>query len=220
MLKHRDCGIRLKSYPNDLVVRRASAWLESLTSTKTSFKRDSLNQQRLTDLAADLGAYVAGSRDSKRELDLLQRTRALPQAMREQLLVPLLDLNATVALVLIHRAQLSRAAYLAVFQRGLDEADASSIYQWMAATIVHLGWQKVFSVLRQELTVRPHRVAAALYHVPALCGGEQTLSGSLPTTILLDEFCQLVVLCHARGYMVCTDERAFQVIIDRARRAT
>lgn len=171
-------------------------------------------------MAADLRAYVDGSRDSKRELDLLQRIRALPQAMREPLLVPLLDLNATVALALIDRAQLSRAAYLAIFQRGLDEADASSIYQWMAATVVHLGWQKVFSVLRQALTVNPRLVAAALYHVPALCGSEQTLSGSLPTTTLLDEFCQLVELCHAKGYMVCTDERAFQVIRDRARRTT
>jgi len=179
-----------------------------------------LNEREPTELAADLRAYVGGSRDSKRELALLRRIRALPQAMRRQLLVPLLDLNAGVALVLIHRAQLSRADYLAILQRGLEEADASFISKWMEATVVHLGWRKVFSVLRQELAVKPRRLAAALYHVPYLCRGKQTLSGTLPTTALLDEFCQLVELCHRKGYVVCPDKQAYQVIRDRASRTT
>ena len=183
-------------------------------------KENILNEQELTELSDDLRAYVGGRRDSKRELALLRKIRALPQAMRQQLLVPLLDLNAGVALVLIHRAQLSRAAYLAVLQRGLDEADASAISYWMSTTVVHLGWRRVFSVLRQELSVKPRRVAAALYHVPYLCRSKQTLSGSLPTAALLDEFCQLVMLCHEKGYAVCTDREAFQAIRDRARQTT
>ena len=140
--------------------------------------------------------------------------------MRQQLLIPLLDLNPTVALPLIARAQLSRADYLVVLKRALVDADASSISQWMAATIAHLGWRKVFSVLRQELVVKPRRVAMALYHVPHLCSYEHTLSGSLSTPALLDEFCQLVELCHRMGYVVCPDEQAFQVIRDRTRRTT
>lgn len=179
-------------------------------------------QTELTDLAADLRAYVYGSRDSKRELALLRRIRALPQAMRLQILAPLLDLNATVTLVLVDHAQLSRAAYLAILQRGLDEADASSIYQWMAATVFHLGWRKVFAVLRQALSTNPHRGASALYHVPGLCRGDpasDTLSSSLPTDALLDEFCQLVELYHRNGHVVCPDTRVFQLIKDRARSA-
>lgn len=179
-----------------------------------------MNEQEPRELAAELGAYVVGSRDSKRELALLRRIRVLPQATRQQLLAPRLDLSPTVALLLNHRAQLSRADYVVVLQRGLDDADASSISQWMAATMSHLGWRKVVSVLRQELGVKPRRVAMALYQVPYLCRGEQTFSGSLPTTALLDEFCQLVELCHRMGYMVCTDERAFQAIRNRARRTT
>lgn len=124
--------------------------LESRTSTR---RENVLNQQKPADLAADLRAYVGGSRDSKRELGLLRRIRALRQAMRPQLLVPLLGLNVTVALALIDRAQLSRSGYLAVLQRGLDEADASFIYQWMVSTVFHLGWRKVFSVLRQARSV-------------------------------------------------------------------
>jgi len=133
-------------------------------------------------------------------------------------LVPLLDLDATVALVLVDRAQLSKDAYLAILQRGLDQADASSIIHWLAATVAHLGWRKVFSVLRQELAVKPRRVSFALYHVPYLSFNKRFLS--LPTTALLDEFCQLVELCHQKGYVVCPDAQAFLAITDRARRTT
>jgi len=176
-----------------------------------------LDQQEPTDLAGDLRAYLAGSRDSKRELALLRRVRAQPQEMRQQLLVPLLDLNTDVVLEIANRAQLSRAAYLAILKRGLDEADASSIRHWLAATVLHLGWRKVFSVLRQELAVKPRRVSFALYHVPYLSFDKPFLS--LPTTTaLMDEFCQLVELCHRKGYVVCPDKPAFEVIRDRALR--
>jgi hypothetical protein len=178
-----------------------------------------VNQQELTDLATDLRAYVCGSRDSKREVALLRRIRAFPQAMRLQILAPLLDLNATVSLVLVDRAQLSRAAYLAILQRGLDKADASSIYEWMAATVSHLGWRKVFAVLRQTLSTNPRRGASALYHAGGMVWGNpasHTLSGSLPADAL-DEFCQLVELYHRNGQVVCPDAQEFQLIRDRAR---
>jgi hypothetical protein len=179
-----------------------------------------VSQQELTDLAADLRAYVCGSRNSKCEQALLRRIRALPQATRLQILAPLLDLNATVALVFVDRAQLPRPAYLAILQRGLDEADASSIYKWMAATVFHLGWHEVFAELRQALSRNPRRGASALYHVPGLCRGHDMLSGSLPTDELLDEFCQLVELYHRNGHVVCPDEQTFHLIRDRARSTT
>jgi hypothetical protein len=140
--------------------------------------------------------------------------------MRLQILAPLLDLNATVSLVLVDRAQLSRAAYLAILQRGLDEADASSMYEWMAATVSHLGWRKVFALLRQTVSTNPRRGASALYHAGGMVWGNpasQTLSGSLPADALLDEFCQLVELYHQNGHVVCPDARVFQLITDRAR---
>lgn len=179
-----------------------------------------MNQQELTDLAADLRVYVCGSRNSKCEQALLRRIRALPQATRLQMLAPLLDLNAPVALVFVDRAQLPRPAYLAILQRGLDEADASSIYEWMAATVFHLGWRKVFAVLRQALSRNPRHGASALYHVPGLCCGSDTLSGSLPTDALSDEFFQLVELYHRNGHIVCPDAKVLRLIRDRARSMT
>src|ERR1700733_15601182 len=100
------------------------------------------------DLAADLRAYVAGRRHSKQEEALLRRIRALPQSQRMEILAPLLDLKGLTALVLIDHSQLSRADYLAILKRGLAEADASSIKFWLEATVRHLGWRKVFSILR------------------------------------------------------------------------
>jgi len=100
------------------------------------------------ELAADLRAYVAGRRHSRQEEALLRRIRALPQSQRMEILAPLLDLKGLTALVLIDHSQLSRADYLAILKRGLAEADASSIKFWLEATVRHVGWRKVFSILR------------------------------------------------------------------------
>jgi len=118
------------------------------------------------DLATDLRAYVAGRRDSKQEQALLRRIRALPQPQRMEILAPLLDFKGSVALVLADRAQLSRGDYLAILERGLAEADASSIKFWLEATVRHLGWRKVFSILRGIAAPWPSPGASALYHVP------------------------------------------------------
>jgi hypothetical protein len=118
------------------------------------------------DLAADLRAYVAGPRHSKQEQVLLRRIRALPQSQRMEILAPLLSFKGSVALVLADRAQLSRGDYLAILKRGLAEADASSIKFWLEATVRHLGWRKVFSILRDMAAPWPSPGASALYCVP------------------------------------------------------
>jgi hypothetical protein len=171
------------------------------------------------DLAVDLRDYVTGRRDSKRERDLLRRVRALPQAQRAEVLLPLLDLNPRVALVLVNRAQLSLASYLTVFKQGLIKGDASSVKWWMEATVPHLGWRRVFSVLRGALADNPGRGASALYHVPLLCrhnAPQPALSGPLPTAALALEFHQLVVLYQESGHTVC-DESSFKRIKDALR---
>lgn len=87
----------------------------------------------------------------------------MPQRERLVLLTPLLELKVATALVLINRAQLSRTHYLEIFKRGLAEADASSIALWMDATVPHIGWRRIFSVLRGSLATSPRGGAFALY---------------------------------------------------------
>lgn len=124
-----------------------------------------------TDLAADLQAYAAAARrDSKQEQALLRRIRALPQPERMEVLAPLLNFRGWIALSLADRAQLSRRDYLAILKRGLEEADASSIQLWLKATARHLGWQRVFAVLRDMVAPWPCRGALALYHLPYIFG--------------------------------------------------
>jgi hypothetical protein len=118
------------------------------------------------DLAADLREYVTGPRHSKEEQALLRRIRALPSSRRMELLAPLLDIKGSVALILADRAQLSRRDYLAILKRGIADADASSIRFWLEATVCHLGWSAVFSVLRDMAAPWPSPGASALYHVP------------------------------------------------------
>lgn len=148
------------------------------------------------DLAADLRAYVTGRRDSTQEQALLRRIRALPKSQRMEVLAPLLNLNWYVALVLADRAQLPRNDYLAILKRGLAETDASSIKFWLKATLAHLGWRRVISVLREVLTTNPRGAAFALYHVPYF------FSSNAPSRELHVELLQLIVVCHENGHTV------------------
>jgi hypothetical protein len=100
------------------------------------------------ELAADLRAYVAGRRDSKQEQALLRRIRALPQCQRMEIFAPLLRTYWFVTLSIADRAQLTRGDYILIFKRGLAEANASSIKWWMKATVRHIGWRTVISILR------------------------------------------------------------------------
>jgi hypothetical protein len=155
-----------------------------------------LDQSESSDLGVDLRAYASGRRDSKREQALLRRLRALPQPQRMEALVPLLEINLSTALALVDRAQLSRAAYLAVLQRGLIQGNASSVKFWMKATIAHLGWRRVISALREALTTNPRGGAFALYHVPYF------FRDNAPSRELHLELLQLVVLYHEKGHRV------------------
>jgi hypothetical protein len=116
-----------------------------------------------------------------------------------------LEINPRTALIFIDRAQLAPFDYLAIFELGLIKGDASSIALWMDATVPHLGWRKVFSVLRQALSSNPRRGASALYHVPYVCrrnARQPALSGPLPTQELTIEYFQLIELYHEKSYCV------------------
>jgi hypothetical protein len=141
-----------------------------------------------TDLAADLRTYVAGRRDSKQEQALLRRIRALPQPRRMEILAPVLKTHPRWALVLADHAQLARGDYIALFKRGLAEADASSIKIWMKATVRHIGWRTVIPILRDVAAPWPSRGAFALYHMPFLFS-EYPLPPSL-----IEEFVRLLEL--------------------------
>jgi hypothetical protein len=142
----------------------------------------------------------------------LRRVQALPQAQRFEILLPLLELDMRMALLLIGSAQLSQAAYLQVFNEGPVKGDASSVSVWMKATVPHLGWPVVFSILRNAMPTKPQGVANALYHVPYLCAEnapQPALSGPLPSQELADEYFELVVKSQKNGY------RWFQTAISK-----
>jgi hypothetical protein len=141
------------------------------------------------DLAADLRAYVTGRRHSTQEQALLHRIRALPQSQRMEILAPLLNLKESTALVLADRSQLSRGDYLTILKQGLAEADASSIKLWLEATVPHLGWRKVFSILRGMAAPWPSPGASALYHAPFMFRKASPLPPSVKK-----EFIQLLEL--------------------------
>jgi hypothetical protein len=120
------------------------------------------------DLAADLQAYAVGRRDSKHEQALLRRIRALPQPHRMEIIAPLLKTLWPGALSMADRAQLTRGDYVVIFKRGLAEANASSMKWWMKATVRHIGWRTVISILRDVAAPWPSRGAFALYWMPFL----------------------------------------------------
>lgn len=142
-----------------------------------------------TDLAADLQAYAAAARrDSKQEQALLCRIRALPQPERMEIIGLLLKTHCPGALSVADRAQLTRGDYVVIFRRGLLEANASSIRSWMKATVRHIGWRTVLSILREVAAPWPSGGAFALYHMPFLFSDYP-----LPAS-LREEFVQLLEL--------------------------
>jgi hypothetical protein len=130
---------------------------------------------------------------SKQEQALLRRILALPQSQRMEILAPLLGRRGSVALVLADRAELSQDNYIAILKRGIAEADASSVKFWLEATVCHLGWPTVFSVLRDVAAPWPSPGASALYHVPFLFFEVCPLSPSLK-----QEFIQLLELYNRK----------------------
>lgn len=164
-------------------------------------------------LAAEIRAYVTERRGSKRERDLLHAIRALPRAERLPALTPSLKLNARTTLALIDRAQLRKCDYSEVLQRGLHEADASSIALWLRATVPHLGWRKVFQILRKAAAPWPSGGAFAIYHLP-YCFAEVL---PLPTQ-LQPEFCRLVEMFDGLGPLPFLDREKRRIIAETARR--
>lgn len=166
-----------------------------------------MDQSENSGLGVDLRAYVSGRRDSKREQALLQRLRALPQPQRMEILAPLLEINLSTVLALMDRTQLSPAAYLEVLQQGLIQGNASSVKSWMKATVPHLGWRTVYSVLREALTTNPRGGAFALYHLPYV------FRDNVPSRELHVKLLQLIVLYHEKGHRV-VPESGFDRIKD------
>ena len=120
-------------------------------------------------LAADLQAYAAAARrDSKQEQVLLRRIRVLPQPECMETIALLLKARCAGALSMADRAQLRRGDYVVIFKRGLVEANASSIKFWMRATVRHIGWRKVISILREVAAPWPSAGAFAIYHMAFL----------------------------------------------------
>ena len=66
------------------------------------------------------------------------------------------------------RAQLTRGDYVVIFKWGLAEANASSMKSWMKATVRHIGWRTVISILRDVAAPWPSGGAFALYWMPFL----------------------------------------------------
>jgi hypothetical protein len=167
--------------------------------------RPPLNRNhRLMDLAADLHVYVSGRRDSKQEQILLQRILGLGRSERMEVLAPILDLEGRIGFDLANRAQLSRAHYLWILRRGLAQAALGDISSCLEATVHHLGWRKVFSVFREELTRTPRRAAFALHQLSALLREKESSEISI-------EYFRLIVLYHENGHEV-TPKGAFEKI--------
>jgi len=164
-------------------------------------------------LAADIRAYVTERRDSKRERDLLHAIRALPRAERLQALAPSLELNARTTLELIDRAQLPQSDYSEILKRGLREADASSVTLWLRATVPHLGWRKVFQILRKAAAPWPSGGAFAIYHLP-YCFAEFL---RLPSQ-LQPEFCRLIEMYDGLAPLPFLDREKRKTIAETARR--
>ncbi|HWE39214.1 MAG TPA: hypothetical protein VG406_21875 [Isosphaeraceae bacterium] len=110
-------------------------------------------------------------RDPRWENALARDLRTLSESERFRFLDELLSVQPTVALGLARRCLSQKASFEAILERGLGEADASSIRDWLACVTPHLGMRRVIRRLRELLPGHRAMVKAAAYWLPEFLKG-------------------------------------------------
>ncbi|CAN5915643.1 hypothetical protein BH23PLA1_BH23PLA1_29390 [soil metagenome] len=87
-------------------------------------------------------------RDSRWERDLARKLRQLPEKDRLEFLLEFLSVNQLVGLKLARNCLSDRKSFETLLERGLREADASTIRYWLDSVVPRMGFPRVVRRLR------------------------------------------------------------------------
>ncbi len=110
--------------------------------------------------------YLRRPRDSKRERELLQRLRALPEEERYDFVRRLLQQDKGIGLLMASGSLHQKRYFEEILEMGLREGDASTILPWLECAVPKLGFRKVILSLENRVDTDPTAVDNALYWMP------------------------------------------------------
>jgi hypothetical protein len=117
--------------------------------------------------ASDL---VGKLRDTATETELARYLRGLPEKQAFEFIIELLGVHEPVALEMAQRCLRNKDSFYRLLARGLELADASSIFRWLACVVPRLGPPAVLRFLTEHIDDFPRGVGRALYFLPAFTG--------------------------------------------------
>jgi len=119
-------------------------------------------------MTLDAKNYVGRARDPKWERDLARELRLLPEAERFQFVKDLLDVQFAVALDLARKCLSEKESLESLLEFGLQQADVSTIQDWLKCVLPRLGARRLVRCLHRHLNDYPQAVESARYWLPGL----------------------------------------------------
>ena len=107
--------------------------------------------------------YIRRPRDSKRERELLQRLRELPEEVRFDIVRKLLQHDKGIGLLMASGSLRQKRYFEEILEMGFKEGDASTILPWLECAVPKLGFRKVILSLGNRIDTDPVAVDNALY---------------------------------------------------------
>lgn len=92
--------------------------------------------------------YRMRRRDSRWERELARKLKQLPEQERLEFLSEFLSVNQLVALKLAEKCLSDRQSFETLLERGLREADSSTIRYWLESLVPRIGFSRVVRQLR------------------------------------------------------------------------
>lgn len=115
--------------------------------------------------------YEGRTRNPVWERDLARQLRTLSEAERRAFFGEFLSVNQAVALDLARKCLMEKRSLEDLLARGLAEADASSMREWLECVMPRLGLRHVVRYLMQQRPANPSGVEKAVYWLPMFLGG-------------------------------------------------
>lgn len=106
--------------------------------------------------------YVNRRRDSVWERELARQLRQLPEPERFRFIDEFLD-HSLLGLDFAKASLTQRSYFEQLLQRGLNTADASTIFDWLECIVPKLGFKRVIRLLTKEVERNTQAVDQAVY---------------------------------------------------------
>lgn len=117
-------------------------------------------------MGLEIEDYLRRPRESKRDRELLQRLRALPEEERYDFVRRLLQQDKGVGLLMASGSLQQKCYFEEILEMGFREGDASTILPWLECAVPKLGFRKVILSLNNRVDTDPVSVDNALYWLP------------------------------------------------------